>query len=160
DTNNADVGGSQTAHVYFDGDPFAADDQLPDGEPTVHDRALAMMRVALVDLDRMHVDPASDLFVDDASMGARGHTLSTTSAAYAVMGRRPVRRSLDAQLELYSNNLPDRAIVHTPLDELPLHHPSGASFSQRFEHLLRAHADLLLDRLTDDTGHAFAGWDV
>jgi hypothetical protein len=160
DTNNADVGGSQTARVYFDGDPFAADDQLPDGEPTVHDRALAMMRVALVDLDRMHVDPASELFVDDASMTARGHTLTTTSAAYAVIGLRTVMRSLDSQLELYSNNLPDRAIVHTPLDELPLHHASGASFSQRFEHLLRQHADLLLDHLTDDTGRAYTGWDV
>ena len=53
-----DVGGSQPARAYFDGDPFPADDQLADGEPTLHDRALAMMRVALVNLDRLHVDPA------------------------------------------------------------------------------------------------------
>ena len=59
DTKNRDVGGAQTAQVYFDGDPFPADDQLADGEPTLHDRALAMMRVALVDLDRLHTDPAS-----------------------------------------------------------------------------------------------------
>jgi hypothetical protein len=160
DTNNPDVGGSQTARAYFDGDPFAADDQLPDGESTVHDRALAMIRVALVDLDRMHVDPATDLLVDDATATSRGHTLSTTTAAYAVIGLRTALRSLDSQLELYSNNLPDRAIVDTPLDDLPLHHASGASFSQRFEHLLRRHADLLLDQLTDDTGRAYTGWDV
>src|SRR5262249_42456255 len=138
DTANPDVGGSQPALAYFDGDPFAADDQLPDGEPTVHDRALAMIRVALVDLDRMHVDPASDLLVDDVAMPAvaRGHTLSTTSAAYAVIGLRTVLRSLGSQLELYSNNLPDRAIVHTPLDALPLHDPRdpARTFTQRFEH--------------------------
>ena len=56
---NADVGGAQPARAYFDGDPFAADDQLADGEATLHDRALAMMRVALVDLDRLHADPAT-----------------------------------------------------------------------------------------------------
>ena len=34
------------------------DDQLADGEATLHDRALAMIRVAIVNLDRVHVDPA------------------------------------------------------------------------------------------------------
>ena len=57
DTANAAVGGSQAARAYFDGDPFSADDQEADGEPTLHDRALGVLRVALVDLDRLHVDP-------------------------------------------------------------------------------------------------------
>src|SRR5262249_46563602 len=67
DTGNPDVGGAQTALVYFDGDPFPADDQLADGEATLHDRALAVMRVAMVNLDRLHVDPASGLLVDSVA---------------------------------------------------------------------------------------------
>src|SRR5262249_55715734 len=54
DRANRGVGGAQTARAYFDGDPFLADNGLADGEATLHDRALAMLRVALVDLDRMH----------------------------------------------------------------------------------------------------------
>ncbi len=166
DTNNRDVGGAQTALALFDGDPFAADDQLADGEPTLHDRALAMMRVALVDLDRLHLDPASGLLVDHVTMAgttpSRGRTLSTTSAAYAVIGLRTVLRSLDSQLELYSNNTPDTAIGRTPLDALPIEFPgdAGLTFTGRLSQILRAHADLLLDHLTDATGRAWSGWDV
>jgi len=166
DTNNRDVGGAQTALAFFDGDPFAADDQLADGEPTFHDRALAMMRVALVDLDRLHVDPVSGLLVDRVAITgatpARGHTLSTMSAAYAVIGLRTVLRSLDSQLELYSNNTPDTAIGRTPLDALALHFPGNATltFSARMTAILRAHAELLLAHLTDATGRAWTGWDV
>ena len=161
DTANPDVGGSQPARAYFDGDPFAADNQLADGEDTVHDRALAMIRVALVDLDRMHVDPATQLVADDATATARGHTLSTTTAAYTVIGLRTALRSLGSQLELYSNNLPDRAIGTTPLDALPLHAADPAlTFSTRLEQLVRSHADLLLDHLTDASGRALAGWDL
>ncbi len=166
DANNRNVGGAQTAAVYFDGDPFAADDGLADGEATVHDRALAMVRVALVDLDRMHTDPTTGVLVDDVTMTgatpARGHTVGTTSIAYTVIGLRSVLRSLSSQLELYSNNTPDTAIGQTPLDTLALHHPSSASltFSGRLQQMLRTHADLLFDHLTDATGRAWAGWDV
>jgi hypothetical protein len=164
DIANPDVGGSQTARVYFDGDPFPADDQLPDGDPTLHDRALAMMRVAVVDLDRMHVDPASGLLVDSVHMEGtqllRGHTISTTSVAYSVIGLRTVLRSISSQLELYSNNNPDTAIDHTPLDTQPLHAPGNPTFSARATQILRAQARLLLDHLTDATGRAYAGWDI
>jgi hypothetical protein len=166
DLANHDVGGSQPARAYFDGDPFALDDQLPDGEPTLHDRALAMMRVALVNIDRLHVDPTSGLLVDDVTMiGAmpmRGHTLSTPTLAYSLIGLRTVLRSLSSQLELYSNNTPDTAVAWTPLDMLPIRYPGNAqlTFSQRFEQLLRAHARLLLDHLTDASGRAYSGWDV
>jgi hypothetical protein len=166
DTSNRDVGGSQPALAFFDGDPFPADDQLADGESTLHDRALAMIRVALVDLDRLHGDPASALFVDDVAMAGvtptPGHTISTTSVAYTVIGLRTVLRSLSSQLELYSNNTPDTAIAATPLDALPLEFPSDASltFTGRVAQLELAHAELLLDHLTDATGRAWAGWDV
>jgi hypothetical protein len=166
DTSNRDVGGSQPALAFFDGDPFPADDQIADGESTLHDRALAMMRVALVNLDRLHDDPASGLLVDDVTMTgttpARGRTISTTSVAYTVIGLRLVLRTLSSQLELYSNNTPDTAIGATPLDTLPIWFPTDATltFTGRLAQLELAHADLLLDHLTDATGRAWAGWDV
>ena len=166
DTGNVDVGGAQPALAYFDGDPFPADDQLADGEATLHDRALAMMRVAVIDLDRLHTDPASGLLVDDVAIAgttpARGHTISTTSVAYTVIGLRTVLRSLSSQLELYSNNTPDTAIATTPLDTHAIAYPTDATltFSGRVEQILRAHGTLLLDRLTDATGRAWSGWDV
>ena len=45
DLGNPDTGGAQPAEVYFDGDPFPVQNQTPDGSPTLHDRALAMIRV-------------------------------------------------------------------------------------------------------------------
>jgi hypothetical protein len=92
----------------------------------------------------------------------RGTTLSTTTAAYAVIGMRTALRSLSSQLELYSNNTPDTAILSTPLDALPLAMPGNAAltFSGRVEQMLRAHAELLLDHLTDATGRAYDGWNV
>ena len=166
DTSNADVGGSQPARAIFDGDPFAADNQLADGEATLHDRALAMMRVALIDLDRLHADPITGVLADDVAITgatpARGHTISTTTVAYAVIGLRTVLRSLSSQLELYSNNTPDTAIATTPLDTLAIHYPGDATltFTGRLAQLERAHADLLLDHLTDATGRAWTGWDL
>ena len=157
DTANADVGGAQTALAFFDGDPFDA---------TTHDRALAMLRVAIIDLDRLHADPASGLLADSVAMTgavpARGHTIATTSAAYTVLGLRTVLRALGSQLELYSNNTPDTAIEHTPLDAVPLQFPGAPAltFSGRTEQLLRAHAALLLDKLTDASGRAWSGWDL
>ena len=166
DTHNADIGGAQPALAYFDGDPFPADDQLADGESTAHDRALAMLRIALVDLDRMHGDPASGVLVDHVAMtGAtptRGTTVATTSVAYALLALRTARRSLGSQLELYSNNTPDTAVTTTPLDPLAIHYPGNAAlaFSGRLDAMLQAQAALLYDHLTDASGRAWTGWDV
>ena len=137
DTGNADVGGSQPARAFFDGDPFSAD--------TFRDHALAMMRVALVDLDRMQT-PAP---------------VSTTTVAYTVIGLRTVLRSLSSQLELYSNNTPDTAIGATPLDALPIHYPGDdtLTFTGRLVQIERAQAELLYNQLTDATGRAYTGVD-
>ena len=165
DTANADVGGSQPALAFFDGDPFPADDQIADGEATLHDRALAMLRVALIDLDRMHSDP-SGVLVDDVAIAGtaaqRGHTLSTTTAAYALIGFRTALRALGGQLELYSNNTPDTARSRAPLDGLAIAYPGDAAltFSGRIVQQIRAHAQLLYDHLTDPSGRAWRGWDT
>ena len=164
DAKNTDVGGSQAVRCVFDGDPFPADNGLPDGEATLHDRALAMLRVAILDMDRMHGDPQSGVLVDDVTFqGAtpqRGATVATTSVAYSILALRTGLRALSSQLELYSNNTPDTAILSTPLDALPTHHPSNATFSARTKAILRVQGDLLYDHLTDATGRAFGGWNV
>ncbi len=169
DTKNRDVGGSQPALVYFDGDPFPADNQLADGESTLHDRALAMLRVTWVNADRLHGDPSSGILVDDVTMTgatpARGTTsgVGTTSVAHHP---RPAHRLLlgsALQLELYSNNTPDTAAGRwTSLDTLAINYPSDATltFSGRLKAMLLAEAGLLFNNLTDSTGRAYDGWDV
>jgi hypothetical protein len=166
DQHNPVVGGAAPARVMFDGDPFPADDQLADGEATLHDRALAVIRAAVIALDRLHGDPASHLLVDHVAMTgavpARGHTISTTTLAYTLIGLRTVRRSLGGQLQLYSNNTPDTAMGPSPLDPLPIHYPGAPAltFTQRVGQLIDAEAGLLYDHLTDATGRAWSGWDL
>jgi len=166
DARNTAVGGAMPARVMFDGDPFAADDQRADGEATLHDRALAVIRAAIIALDRVHGDPGSHLLVDRAAMAgaapARGHTIATTGLAYTLIGLRTVRRALSSQLRLYSNNTPDSAAGASALDGLPLRYPGapGLTFSQRLGQMIAAHAALLYDHLTDASGRAWLGWDV
>ena len=125
-----------------------------------------MIRVAVVDADWLHCDPATGILVDevalDGAVATRGTTASTVTAAYAILGLRTVTRSLSSQLELYSNNTPDTALGVTPLDRLPLRLPGDPdqTFGGRAHALLVSEADLLLDHLTDPTGRAWTGWDV
>jgi hypothetical protein len=164
DAGNRDVGGAQPALAVFDGDPFLADDQLADGEATLHDRALAVLRVALVNLDRLHADPSTGVLVDTVQMKgaapARGTTVSTVSLAYGILGLRTALRALTSQLELYSNGTPDTVGAATPLDGTPLESGSATTLSARLRELLSVQADLLLSHLTDETGRAFARWDL
>jgi hypothetical protein len=163
DHGNADVGGAQSARVYFDGDPFPADNQMADGENTLHDRALALLKVAFIDLDRAHRTP-SGVLADAARLpapAAGAATIATPSAAYVVVALRALRRALGSQLTLYSNSTPDTAVTATPLDATGFTGaPSGQTPAQRITALIRTHADLLVDHLTDASGHAFAGWNA
>ena len=162
DQANAEVGGSQPALAYFDGDPFPVQNQVPDGEATLHDRALAMMRVLVVNIDRLHVDPTTQLFVDDIALAGgnpvRGSTLSAGSAAYALLALRTARRALDSVLVLYSNTRPDVSGIPSPLDSLST--TTGVpSFSSRLDALIDSLAAFFRDRLTTADGIAYAGWD-
>jgi len=162
DTSNAQVGGSQPVLAYFDGDPFPLQNQSPDGSPTLHDRALAMLRVALVDMHRMHVDPASGIPVDDVSMTAgspvRGTTLQSTTAAYALLALRTARRTLTDQLTLYLNTKPDTACISTPIDSPAA--VKGEPATTLLNQDIGALAELFYAKLTDATGRAWPGWDV
>jgi hypothetical protein len=161
DQGNAAVGGSQAARVYFDGDPFPVQNQKPSGRATLHDRALAMLRVLVVDIDRMHADRAHAAFADSATVRAgspaRGDTLSSDVAAYALLALRTARRALGSELTLYSNTTPDTAGIPCPLDAFPLAHK--AVFSARLDQLIDTLAGVFYDKLTTEDGRAFSAWD-
>jgi len=162
DLGNVQVGGSQPAEVYFDGDPFPVQNQTPNGAPTLHDRALAMIRVVLVNMDRFHVDPTSGLPVDDATLvGSRlspGTTLSADVAAYALLALRTARRALDSELTLYSNTTPDTGGIPSPLDSFP---PiDGMTFGARLDQLIDTLAGVFFDKLTTPVGIAYPAWNV
>jgi len=172
DHANTTVGGSQPAMAYFDGDPFPVDNQIADGEATLHDRALAMMRVLIVNIDRLHRDPTSGLLVDDVTFSgatpSRAPTIETASVAYSIVALRTVRRSLGSQLQLYTNTTPDTATAGTMtvLDNpaLPLTGAPGGNpntlVSDRLSALIDTEAQILRDKLTTADGHALAGWNV
>ena len=128
DARNQHVGGAQAALAYFDGDPFAADDGLADGEATLHDRALAVVNVAVVDLDRMH---GGGLTEQD------GGKASTVALAYSLIALRTVQRAVSSQLELYSNNVPDTAGPGV----------LGAAFTARVARMIHAEAEELYARV-------------
>ena len=162
DQSNTQVGGSQPVLAYFDGDPFPVQNQTPTGAPTLHDRALAMMRVAFVNIDRLHVDPTTGLFVDDVGLAggnvSRGTTLSTDVAAYALLALRTARRALDSELTLYSNTTPDIEGAACPLDAFA--GVDGVPFSTRLDQLIRALAAVFTAQLTTEGGTAYAGWNL
>ena len=163
DLANDAIGGRQSTEAWFDGDPFPADDQLPDGEATLHDRAVAMIRFLVVTLDRLHRDPGTGALVDQVTfhrgVATRGATVATSSVAYSLVALRTARKSLASQVSLYANTTPDTAFESCPLDAVPFAGaPGGASFSQRLNALIEAQASLLLDHLTTAEGFACAGW--
>jgi hypothetical protein len=164
DQSNAQVGGSQPALAYFDGDPFPVQNQTPTGAATLHDRALAMMRVAVVNIDRLHIDPKTGLFVDDVALAgakvSRGTTLSTDTAAYALLALRTARRALDSELVLYSNTQPDIEDVPCPLDPPLFPTVDGMAFGAKLDAMIASLSSVFYDKLTVADGHAFGGWDL
>jgi hypothetical protein len=162
DHANTQTGGAQPARAYFDGSPFADDDQLADGESTTHDRLLAMVRVLVVNILRIHQDPTTGLFSDDATFtGGKlvvGNLMSPDVAAYAVLALRTARRALDSVLALYSNTTPDIQGAPCLLDGLP--YLDGQPFSAALDDLILALSNAFYDRFTLASGEAFAGWNL
>jgi hypothetical protein len=164
DARNVPVGQQIGMQVAFDGTTFAADDGLPDGESTPHDRALAVMRVAFVDLDRIHGDPASGVLVDSATIGAggavtRGTAVTMTSLGHEVVGLRHLLMACNAAVTQYG--APDADPSADPggiLDTVPIHPvgvPDGGAapgFSERVRAVLLAQASIVRDQLTKADG--------
>jgi hypothetical protein len=162
DQSNTQTGGSQPVLAYFDGNPFPVQNQTPTGAPTLHDRALAMIRVLVVNLARLHVDPATSLFVDDVKLAggkvSRGTSLSTDEAAYALLALRTARRAVDSVLVLYSNTKPDAEGAPCPLDAFGA--VDGVAFGARLDALIDSLSSVFYDQLTTADGHAYAGWSL
>ncbi|MGD0523715.1 MAG: hypothetical protein ABSE49_01155 [Polyangiaceae bacterium] len=162
DQANTQTGGSQPAMAYFDGDPFPVQNQTPTGAPTLHDRTLAMVRVLVVDMDRLHFNPSAGVFVDDVtfqgSTPTPGTTLTTDAAAYALLSLRTARRALDSLLVLYSNTKPDMHGVPCPLDTFPP--VDGVAFGARLDALIASESNVFYDELTTPDGVAYGGWDL
>jgi hypothetical protein len=162
DHANVQTGGSQPVLAYFDGDPFPVQNRIPTGAATLHDRALAVIRVAIVNMARLHLDPATGLFVDDVALAggtvARGTSLSTDTDAYALLSLRTARRALDSLLVLYSNTKPDMQGVPSPLDSFPA--VQGASFGPRLDALIESLSSVFYVKLTTADGVAYGGWSL
>ena len=163
DFNNVEVGNLPSSRATFDGDPFPPDNQLPDGEETPHDRALANIKIALVNLDRMHFDPVNKVLVDEATIksGAvqRGGTVNTVDAAYSIVALRTVLRSLTGSLTLYSNDTPDTAGLPSALDAAPLT-GAPAPLPVRIGQLIRAEADFIESKLVAADGQVANSYDL
>ncbi len=162
DGKNADVGGLVGPRATFDGDPFAADNQLADGEDSPHDRTLAIMKVALVNLDRIHFDPTNQVLVDEATIAGqitRGGKITTVETAYAIVSLRNAARALSSTLTLYSNDTPDAPGTPGILDGARLR-GGVASLSARLNQLVAAEANFLADRLISSDGKVANGYDL
>jgi len=159
DFNNHDVGAQPSSRATFDGDPFPADNQLPDGQETPHDRALAVIKVAVVDMDRLHYDAQNKVLVDEANPLTRGHTVTTVDAAFSIVALRAALRSISSSLVLYSNDTPDTVGAPTALDAAKLD-GATAPLGQRIVQLIRAQADFIADKLTAQDGSVANSFDL
>ena len=168
DARNAAVGQRLGLRVTFDGDPFARDDAAVQGEDTIHDRALAVMRVALVDLDRMHGDPRLGVTLDTATVSAgtvtRTGDVSTAALAHVVIALRQTLLALNGAITQYGAADPDPAAdVNGALNTPPIHPLPGGTgvaqptFSARVRALLVANAAFVRDTLSLDDGSVANG---
>ncbi len=165
DRNNPSVGGSVPFLATYDGDPFPLDDGLPDGQGTFHDRALGVLKIALVDLDRLHFDPVNQVLVDSATVSGgtvtRGATVTTVELVESIVALRNTFRSLNGSLQPYANNTPDSQGVPGALDAAPL---GGAPYSGTLQShimtLIEAEASFLASKLISPTGAVANGYNL
>jgi hypothetical protein len=163
DFNNADVGGQPSSRATFDGDPMPADNGLPDGEDTPHDRALAAIKVAVVNIDRLHYDATNEVLVDESTVAGgtvqRGQTVTALVAAYSIVGLRTALRAISSSLTLYSNDTPDTVGAPTALDGVTLG-GSAAPLPARMLQLIRAQADFIIAKLVAADGSVANSYDL
>ena len=179
DPRNAGVGQRIGLQATFDGDPFPSNVGTAVGQATAHDRALAVIRLAYIDLDRIHGDPTSGLIVDSATMtgsGAsavvtRGSSVTTSSLAHVLIGLRQALLSVNGAITQYGAADPDpNADVNCIFQQegLPVHPASvvgssgvdaagGASFSERIRAVFTTNANAFLDVLTQADGSVVNG---
>jgi hypothetical protein len=165
DQNNSLVGGSVPFLATYDGDPFPLDDGLADGQGTLHDRALGVLKIALVDLDRVHFDTANQVLVDSATVSGGtvtlGTTVTTIELAESIVAMRNAFRALNGSLQLYSNNTPDSLGVPGALDTAPLSGaPYAGSLQSHITTLIQTEANFLASKLISSSGAVANGYNL
>jgi hypothetical protein len=166
DSANANVGGTPEFLATFDGAPYPADDGMVDGEDTMHDRTIGVLKTGLVNLDRLHFDKTAAVLVDSSTVGTGGAitlgtTVTTFEAGYAIVAMRTAFRALDSSLALYSNDTPDMLAAPTPLDTTSLAGaPYTGTLSSRVTALITAEADFIADKILDADGLAANSYDL
>ncbi|MHB8417523.1 MAG: hypothetical protein ACYDCL_05580 [Myxococcales bacterium] len=165
DRRNPGAGGAVPFLATFDGDPFPEDDGLPDGEATLHDRALGLLEIALVDLTRLHFDPLAQVLVDAAAVSdggvTRGTSVTTPELAEAIAALRNAERALGGSLAANLDLLPDGQGVAGALDSAP---DGGAGDAAgrvaTILALIGDEADFLASRLVAQDGAVANGYDL
>lgn len=164
DARNAGIGQSLGLQMVFDGDPFPADNGLPDGEATAHDRALGVMRVAFVNLERMHADPALGIILDGATVNggvvSQGTTVTTTALAHVLIGLRQTILSLNAAVTQYGSADEDPSgDAQGILNSIAIHPPGGGTpaFSAHARAVFVKNATFVRDVLTTGDGRVVNG---
>jgi hypothetical protein len=163
DPRNVGVGQRVGFQCVFDGDPFPADDGVADGEATLHDRTLAVIRVAFVDIDRMHSDPKLGIIMDGAAVSGGvatpSNTVTTTNLAHVLIALRQTVLSLNGSITQYGAPDPSPlADLQGILNPLPFHPPGPADggapldFSQRVRQVFLTNAAFVRDVLTQADG--------
>jgi hypothetical protein len=164
DPRNVGVGQRVGFQAVFDGDPFPVDDGVADGEDTLHDRALAVIRVAFVDLDRIHADPMLGVITDSAAIHAgsiaQSGTVTTTALAHVLLALRQTLLALNGSITQYGAPDPSpTADLGGILNDLPFHPPASADidggaplFSQRVRQVFLTNAAFVRDVLTQADG--------
>jgi hypothetical protein len=176
DPRNAGVGQRIGLQATFDGDPFPSNVGTAIGQATAHDRALGVIRVAFVDLDRMHEDPTVGVLVDTATVSGtgaaqtvtRGASVTTSSLAHVLIGLRQTLLSVNGSITQYGAADPDPNVdvncIFTQ-DNLAIHPPATAggdggvlpSFSQRVRSVFTTNAAFVMNVLTHADGSVVNG---
>ena len=164
DQSNTQTGGAQPALAYFDGDPFPVQNQTPTGAPTLHDRALAMMRVA----GREHG-------LGSTSIRRRGSSSMTSTLAGGNVVERddavdrhggvraPVAPHRAARARLAARPLQQHEAGHAggPLPaRLVPGRATGSRFGARLDALIESLSSVFYDKLTTADGLAYGGWNL
>ncbi len=169
DPRNVGLGQRNGLEATFDGDPFpgwiAPKDGIPNGQDDAHDRALSMIRIAFVDLDRIHADPALGVLLDTATISGstitRGTTVSTTVLAHDVIGLFQTFLGLNSAITQYGGADPDPALdADGILNGLPIHPPGSGpppSFSRRVRDVFTTNAAFFMSTLTKSDGSVCNG---
>jgi hypothetical protein len=157
DDRNPEVGASATVRAYFDGAPF--------DRTHARDRWLTGLRWALVTLEQgfgtgRGVYRSTARFAGDGALradaGAERGSITVEEAALAVQVLRLARRSITGRLVLYGDATPDGRATRSAFDGAPLF--EGQTAIERLEQRVRAHAELLFERLTSEDGTVQTRW--